>query len=429
MAPGENDLQHKRRLIEGESLKDTEAQEVLSTSGIGFRFVRFFLLAILCVVGCMVGLIVFLGWHLGMDVTVKGHGHVQPTSRKIVKSRRPGLIKTVLVNHGQDVTVGDLLLTLDDTDLRNELEQIENEMKLNEIQRIALPAKLERERAIIEMDIARAETDRDTEILHMERARVEFEFYHSVLPFHKHEDFEHPIDKLIPMREHKIKLQRAKVEIEHAKRRLAALDSRKQELNELKQIYRKIRVRYRLLKTHLEQMKIQAPVPGTVLTRNLDKRIGDRVLAGEAVLELAELSGWQAQVMIQEVDIPKVKVGQMVRLYVNAFPHMEYKIFEGIVTDVPRKPEPAAPVGAGIAPPGIPATVYPVKVQVNDPNITVGDKVYSLKYGMGVEAKIVTERGPIVELLWKKFLKTVGRMGKPEIYRLEEHPEDEPAVN
>ena len=346
MATGEQLMPLKRPSNKSDSLENTQAQEVLSTSGFGFRFVRYFLLAILGVVGCMVGLTVLLGWHLGMDVTVKGQGHVQPTSREIVKSRRPGLIKTVLVSHGQDVTEGDLLLTLDDTDLRNELEQIENELSLNEIRRSALPAELGRERAIIEMDVARAETDRDTEILHMERARVEYEFNHSVLPFHKHEDFEHPIDKLIPMREHKLKLQRAKVEIEHAKRRLAALDSRKQELNELKQIYRKLRVRYRLLKTHLEQMNIHAPVSGTVLTRDLDKRVGDHLAAGEAVLEMAELSGWQARVMIQEVDIPKVKAGQIVRLYVDAFPHMQYKVFEGIVSDVPTKSETAAPVGA-----------------------------------------------------------------------------------
>ena len=62
---------------------------------------RYFLLAILCVVGCMVGLIVLLGWHLGMDVTVNGHGHVQPIKRNVVKSRRPGLIKNVLVQQGQ----------------------------------------------------------------------------------------------------------------------------------------------------------------------------------------------------------------------------------------------------------------------------------------------------------------------------------------
>lgn len=420
MTSGEPTNPYEERAKEAESLENTDAREVLSTSGIGFRFVRFFLLAILCVVGCMVGLTVLLGWHLGMDVTVKGQGHVQPTSREIVKSRRPGLIKTVLVKQGQDVTEGDLLLTLDDSDLRNELEQIENELKLNEIRRAALPAELERERAIIEMDIARAETDRDTEKLHMERARVEFEFYHSVLPFHKHEDFEHPIDKLIPMREHKIKLQRAKVEIEHAKRRLDALDSRKQELNELKQIYRKLRVRYRLLKTHLEQMNIHAPVSGTVLTRDLDKRVGDHLAAGEAVLELAELSGWQAQVMIQEVDIPKIKIGQIVRLYIDAFPHMQYKVFEGTVTDIPQKPELITPTAAGVASVSAAGAVYAVKVLVRDPIITDGEKTYSLGYGMGVEAKIVTERGPIVELIWEKFLKSVGRIDRPAIYKLPE---------
>ncbi len=223
MASDEPVLPFKDRSNKVDFLENTEAQEVLSTSGIGFRFVRFFLLAILAVVGCMVGLAVLLGWHLGMDVTVKGQGHIQPIARNVVKSQRPGLVKRVHVKQGQNVEQGALLISLDDTDLRNELEQVENELKLNALQRLSLPAKLEREQAIIKMDIARAEADRDTEILHMEKARVEYEFYHSVLPFHKHKDYEHPIDKLIPMREHKLKLQRAEVEIEHAKRRMTAL--------------------------------------------------------------------------------------------------------------------------------------------------------------------------------------------------------------
>ena len=394
-----------------ESPENTGAQEVLSTSGIGFQFVRYFLLAILAVVGCMVGLVVLLGWHLGMDVTVKGRGHVQPITRHVVKTKRPGLIKQVYVKHGQKVEQHTLLISLDNADLRNEVEQIENELRLNGIQRLSLPAELDRERAIIKMDIARAEADRDTEILHMERARVEFEFYHSVLPFHKHKDYKHPIDKLIPMREHKLKLQKAEVEIEHAKRRITALDTRAQKLNELRQIAKKLSTQHRLLETHVKQMEIHAPVSGTVLTRDLDKRVGDYLEAGEAVLELAELSGWQAQVMIPEVDIPKVKIGQIVKLYVDAFPHMQYKVFEGTVAEIPRKPEATAELAQG--------TFYGVKIHIEDPVVTDGAKQYSLAYGMGVEAKIVTERGPIVELLWKKFLKTVGRFEQPEIYRLE----------
>ncbi len=174
---------------------------------------------------------------------------------------------------------------------------------------------------------------------------------------------------------------------------------------------RKLSTQHRLLKTHIKQMEIHAPVSGTVLTRDLDKRTGDYLTAGEAILELAELSGWQSEVMIPEVDIPKVKIGQIVKLYVDAFPHMQYKVFEGTVTNIPSKPELEVDAAQGV--------VYGVKVRIEDPVVTDGAKQYSLAYGMGVEAKIITERGPIVELLWKKFLKTIGRIEQPGIYRLE----------
>ena len=399
------------------SFENRETREALSTSGIGFRFVRYFLLTILCVVGSMVAFICLLGWHLGMEITVAGQGRLQPTTRYDVKAQRSGLIQTVHVQHGQEIKKGDLMLTLDATDLRTELEQLEHELAMNQSRRVALVAELQRERAVLETEIARAEVEYETAQLQLEQVRQEYEIYRKYAPYREDGSVRPPVDTLIPIRVHQTRVQGAEVEIERAKRRLAALDNRKQELEMLKQVYEKLQVSHRLVKTRLEQMKIYSPVSGTVLTRNLDKREGDRIEAGEAVVELAELHSWQAEVMIQEVDIPKVKEGHKVRLYVNAFPHMEYKVFEGRVIDVPRKPEPIAPMGAGLMSGGM-STVYPVKVSVIDPHLSDGE--CPLAYGMGVEAKIVTERGPIVDLLWKKFLKTVGKIGRPEIYRLEE---------
>lgn len=402
------------------SFENIKAQEALSTSGIGFRFVRYFLLTILCVMGSMAALIGLLGWHLGMEITVAGQGRLQPTARYEVKAQRSGLIQTVHVQHGQEIEQGDLMLTLDDTDLCTELEQLEHELAMNQGRRVALVAELQRERAVLETEITRAEVAYDTAKLQLEQVRQEYQIYRKYAPYREDGSMRPPVDTLIPIRVHQTRVQQSEVEIERAKRRLAALDNRKQEHEMLKQTYEKLRVSHRLVKTRIEQMKIYAPVSGTVLTRDLDKREGDRIEAGEAVIELAELHSWQAEVMIQEVDIPKVKEGHKVRIYVNAFPHMEYKIFEGRVTDVPRKPEPITPMGAGLIPGGM-STVYPVKISVIDPHLSDGE--YPLAYGMGVEAKIVTERGPIVDLLWKKFLKTVGKIGRPEIYRLEESPE------
>ena len=373
------------------SFENTEAREALSTSGIGFRFVRYFLLTILCVVGSMVAFICLLGWHLGMEITIAGQGRLQPTARYEVKAQRSGLIQTVYVQHGQEIAQGDLMLTLDDTDLRTELEQLEHELGINQSRRVALVSELQRERAVLETEIARAEVAYETAQLQLEQVRQEYQIYRKYAPYREDGSVRPPVDTLIPIRVHQTRVESAEVEIERAKRRLVALDNRKQEHEMLKQTYEKLQVSHRLVKTRMEQMKIYAPVSGTVLTRDLDKREGDRIEAGEAVIELAELHSWQAKVMIQEVDIPKVKEGHKVRIYVNAFPHMEYKIFEGRVTDVPRKPESITPMGAGLVPGGM-STVYPVKISVIDPHLSDGE--CPLAYGMGVEAKIVTERGP-----------------------------------
>ena len=46
------------------------------------------------------------------------------------------------------------------------------------------------------------------------------------------------------------------------------------------------------------------------------------------------MSGWQARVTVGERDVPRVKTGQRVRLYIHAFPHLEYNIFSGRVEEV-----------------------------------------------------------------------------------------------
>ena len=124
------------------------------------------------------------------------------------------------------------------------------------------------------------------------------------------------------------------------------------------------------------------------------------------MLELAEMNEWQAEIVVQEADIPRVKPGQSVRLYVGAFPHMEYKIFTGKVEEVAVEP---AEDGRG----------YPVKVSISDPEVTDGAQRYILVCGMSAEARIVVERGRIATLVWRKFLRNLGRMNKQKIYLAE----------
>ena len=82
--------------------------------------------------------------------------------------------------------------------------------------------------------------------------------------------------------------------------------------------------------------------------------------------------------MVGERDIPRVKKRQQVRLYIHAFPHLEYKIFSGRVEEIAVQPDAA---GAG----------YPVRILIDNPQIDDGVRGYSLAHGMSADAHIVVD--------------------------------------
>ena len=170
----------------------------------------------------------------------------------------------------------------------------------------------------------------------------------------------------------------------------------------------KLREDQHMLLRRIENTVIFAPISGTVLTGDLERRVGDHLQMGEAVMELARLGDWQAKVMIKETEIHKVKVGQLVNLFVNAFPHMEYKIFEGVVTEIAAQPVSANPSQE--------VQVYPVKITLSNPKVSVNSNTYSLAYGMSVEAKIAIEKGRILDLIWNRFLRTAGKIPEYDFY-------------
>jgi multidrug resistance efflux pump len=148
------------------------------------------------------------------------------------------------------------------------------------------------------------------------------------------------------------------------------------------------------------QTVISAPADGVVLTRNVAKRVGDRIAAGEVLLEMVGSGGWLAEVAVAERDLPKIEAGQSARIYVEAYPHMEYQIFDGVVRSV------------GVE--STPGGSYPVRVVLRDSVLTAGG--YRLAVGMKTEARIVVQRGRIVELAWVRLMRSLGKVHKEELY-------------
>lgn len=84
----------------------------------------------------------------------------------------------------------------------------------------------------------------------------------------------------------------------------------------------------------LADLRIVAPADGTVISRLAEP--GELVAAGRPLATLIDLSGLYVRVFVAERDIGKVRLGDPVRIYADAFPQ---SFFTGRVTEVAQQAE------------------------------------------------------------------------------------------
>jgi len=92
-------------------------------------------------------------------------------------------------------------------------------------------------------------------------------------------------------------------------------------------------------KYNLGQVSIDSPIDGIVTRRNIE--LGENVMigtmnnAGTVLLTVADLSVIEAELEVDETDIPNVKVGQLTKVTIDAIPD---KTFKAKVTEVGNSP-------------------------------------------------------------------------------------------
>ena len=126
----------------------------------------------------------------------------------------------------------------------------------------------------------------------------------------------------------------------------------------------------------LAKTTIVAPMYGTIsqlLTEKGERVVGTATMAGTHVITIADLTRMEARVEIGEMDIVLIKVGQKVRLEVDAFSEQE---FSGTVTEIANS---ALVRGSGM---NQEATKFQVLIRVDDAE--------AFRPGMSVTAYIQT---------------------------------------
>lgn len=214
-----------------------------------------------------------------------------------------------LVPEGTEVEAGTPVLGFDDSQLRHQLEERQNEGDQAQKELEQKSAELARSRdaellrlAEVEAKVRklRLETEVPAELkaaLERDQKRLELEL----------------AEREVSFLQHKIEHQDAQ-----AKAELEGLASRRD----------RARARVAELKADIGRLMVLAPTRGTVLyaVEGGEERpkVGDSVWQGRSLVEIPDLSAMIAEAQADETDLGRLAVGRPVRVTLDAFPDAEY---------------------------------------------------------------------------------------------------------
>jgi HlyD family secretion protein len=131
-------------------------------------------------------------------------------------------------------------------------------------------------------------------------------------------------------------------------------------------------------KLNLSKVRIESPITGIITRRNIEEGetvvIGTMNNAGTVLLTVADMSVIEAEVEVDETDIPTVQLGQTAKVTIDAMPG---KTFTGKVTEIGNSPIQATGGAAAQA------TNFKVKV-------TVDGEIPEVRPGFTCTAEITT---------------------------------------
>ena len=129
----------------------------------------------------------------------------------------------------------------------------------------------------------------------------------------------------------------------------------------------------------LTKVTITSPFAGVVTRRNIEEGetvvVGTMNNAGTVLATIADLSVIEAEVEVDETDIPSIELGQLAIVTIDALPDDE---FTGVVTEIGNSPIQAGGRGAGTQ-----ATTFKVVV-------TLDDEIPAVRPGFTCTADITT---------------------------------------
>ncbi len=238
-----------------------------------------------------------------LEAIVSASGKIQPKRQINVSANTMGRVTRVAVEEGQRVKTGQFLLEIDPRSLEGQLQR--GEASVAAARSSLQQARTGVEQARVTLELSRQNLKRQQELWN---------------------------EGLTPREA----LERAENEVAVRETELRA---REQEVQTRDQQIRQEQASLSTTRYNLNQVIIASPMDGIVTRRNIEEGetavVGTMNNAGTVLLTIADMSVIEAELEVDETDIPTVNLGQQARVTIDAVPD---RTFRGRVTEIGNSP-------------------------------------------------------------------------------------------
>jgi HlyD family secretion protein len=265
-----------------------------------------------------------------LEAVVSASGKIQPKRLVNISADTPGRVVNLAVNEGDRIQRGQFLLQIDPKSLRTRVEGGTASLQ-------AAHASLDQMRQSVETGRVQLQQARQTLARQQDLWRQQLTTREAL---DRAENDVRAAESTLQEREKQATAQASRIEQERAGLASAQYD--------------------------LSKVRIESPIDGIVTRRNIQEGetavIGTMNNPGTVLLTLADMSVIQAEVEVDETNIPHVVIGQIGKISIDAIPD---RTFKGHVTEIGNSPIQATTAAAASA--GTQATNFKVVVVLDEP--------------------------------------------------------------
>src|SRR5437762_6790511 len=266
-----------------------------------------------------------------LEAIVSASGKIQPKRLVQISADTPGRVVNLAVNEGDRIRKGQFLLQIDPKSLRTRVEGGTASLQ-------AAQASLDQMRQSIETGRVQLQQARQTLARQQDLWRQQLTTREAL---DKAENDVKAAESTLQEREKQASAQGSRIGQERAGLASAEYD--------------------------LSKVRIKSPIDGIVTRRNIQEGetaiIGTMNNPGTVLLTLADMSIIQAEVEVDETNIPNVQIGQKAKISIDAIPD---KSFKGHVSEIGNSPIQQSSTGNNNAATGTQATNFKVVVVLDE---------------------------------------------------------------